>query len=179
MNNVLPKDDSFTTARQWYFSLLRRELEQRGQGEAAVMLQQMLRLQPIKSKTGVQGTEIIMSLSQHLTDYHSRFNALTAEKISWYIDFLAINGDNSMPLDEAFELASSTASPSENAELTQSGYETIGGRVIYRARWRHQHNNMPVEGDYIEVLINGKAKRPFSYSRSWHTPNFSTAGQKR
>ena len=177
-NNELPKDAPDRIAQQWYFSFLRRELEQRGQGEAAIRLHEMLRLQPLEAKKKSQGNEITMSLSQHLTDYHSRFNALSGENISWYIDFLAIDGDTSMPEDEAFELATATVQPPEDAELAQSGYETISDVVIYRSRWRHTFYNSPVEGDYIEVLINGQIKRPFSYSRIWHTPDLSIEGQE-
>lgn len=166
-------------ARRWYFSLLRRELENRGQGVAAAHLHVLLRLDPDTSTGEATGTSLTMQLCQHITDYHSRFNAVSGEEISWYIDALAVDGDRSMRADAALSLAVATARLPENAQLVFSDYETMGDRTLFRARWQHRLKGIPIERDYIEVLVNGKARLPCSCIRVWHTPDFSALGQER
>ena len=120
-----------------------------------------------------------MRLCQHITEYHARLNAVSGEVVSWYIDALALEGDQTMTEDAALQLAVATARPPEDAELVFSGYETIGDRTLYRARWQHRLKGIPIERDYIEVLINGKAELPCSYIRVWRKPDFSPSGQER
>jgi hypothetical protein len=68
------------------------------------------------------------------------------------------------------KLAEQVAAPPKEAKLESSGYETVGPRTIYRARWVHFEQDMRVEGDFIEVLINGKNKQVFSFTKMWRTP---------
>jgi hypothetical protein len=81
------------------------------------------------------------------------------------------HSNESMPTAAALELATQDAQPPETAVLSQSGYENAGGRVFFRALWDHVHSGIPVERDYIQVLINARAPKAFSWSRHWHEPD--------
>ncbi len=164
---------SFETAEKWYFDLLLRELERRGQGDAATNLRQQLRLSAAETQPQNRGSKLRLKLAHRLTECETRLNAVTGETISWYIDFLSVEGDKSMPGDEALKLATETARPPEGARLVVSGYETMGDRTVFRARWAHFHDDLPVEGDFIEVLINGKNRKLFSCVKSWRQLNLS------
>jgi len=116
--------------------------------------------------------DVTLTIQQRLSDYEVRLNSETGELISWFLDVLATGGDTSMPPQEGLELALRAGSvPDEGAELEASGYETMADRTFFRARWKHLHEGFEVEGDYIEVLMNGAARRPFAVSRVWREPN--------
>jgi hypothetical protein len=99
---------------------------------------------------------------------------MTGETISWYIDALASGGNESMPTDAALALAAQVGQPPADAVLDVAGYETMAGRCSFRARWRHVVAGMPVEGDYIEVLVNGKHRRAYSLSKVWREPRLGS-----
>jgi hypothetical protein len=160
-------------AKEWLFNLLKAELENRGQGESAEYLQQILRLVPSAKTAALTGNSISLTLQQRISEYEVRLNSQTGELISWFADFLSTNGDLSMPPNEALALAGAVATPPKDAELEVAGYETMADRSFFRARWIHRVQGLIVEGDYIEVLINGAARRPFSVSRIWRQPNLT------
>ncbi len=124
-------------------------------------------------------SHLSLTLSQKLTDYSLRLNAASGELISWYIDFLAENGSSKTPRDEAIASASEAASLPEDAILREADYDTTSGRTIFRARWCHTLEDLPIEGDFIEVLLNGELNRPFADTRRWRTPDLSGKVQKR
>jgi hypothetical protein len=159
-------------AVQWYFDLLKAELDERGSGHAAEFLESIIRVrEPAENPTS---GDVTLTIQQRLSDYEVRLNSETGELISWFLDVLATGGDTSFPPDEALQLAWRAGNvPSEGAELEISGYETMADRTFFRARWKHFFRGLEVEGDYIEVLINGAARRPFSVSRVWRDPHLA------
>lgn len=170
----------YEVAERWYFDLLRRELEDRGEGDAAIQLRQELRL-GLEEQLEEDGgpVRLRLALGQRLTDYETRLNAHTGEPISWYADFLAIGGDDSTPREDALAIATSAAAPPETARLAGAEYEIQGDRVVFRARWTHEHDGLPVEGDYLEVLVNGRIRRAFGYARVWRAPDPSGGAVER
>ena len=164
-------DRSATTAdpaSAWYLGLLEREAAAAGRPVQAAQLGAHLKLQaqgPVAA--GMPTTYAVYS---RLSDCSLRLNALNGETISWYLDVLASGGTEAMPPDAALALATQVAQPPADAVLDGAGYETMAGRSFYRARWRHVVNGVPVEGDYVEVLVNGKHQKAFSLSRVWREP---------
>ena len=157
-------------AVRWYFDLLKAELDERGSGSAAAFLESILRVR--EPKESPASGDVALTIQQRLSDYEVRLNSETGELISWFLDVLATGGDTSMPPEEALELARRAGSvPDEGSELEASGYETMADRTFFRARWKHLYEGLEVEGDYVEVLINGAARRAFSVSRVWREPN--------
>jgi hypothetical protein len=68
------------------------------------------------------------------------------------------------------EIATKVAAPPPDAVLYVAEYDTSSGRPYFRVRWRHVHQGLPVEDDFIEVLVNAKHKKAFSHQRVWRTP---------
>jgi len=166
---------AFRIAEQWYFDLLRAELRVRGQPEAAGYLPHYLRLVPAPGEAAETAAgRIALSLQQRLTECEVRLNSQTGQAISWFVDFLSEHGDTSMPQEEALQLAARIAGLPDGAELECAGYESMADRTFFRARWIHRYQGLEVEGDYIEVLINGAAQKAFSVNRVWREPNLTS-----
>lgn len=167
----------FDAAERWYFALLQREVAASGSPDAAVHLRHFLRARPAGNARA--GGPMLLDLQQRITECDLRLNRNTGELMSWYLDFLAVHGDQSMPAEEALKLAEQVAKPPSGARLESSGYETMADRCFYRARWSHVDQGLQVEGDYIEVLVNGKFKKVFSLSRIWRVPNLGRQAEVR
>jgi hypothetical protein len=174
--------DSFEAAQDFYFEMLERELALAKKESAASELRKLLRLRVIKEDElrrpvdPLTGREEIrrrlaLALAQRLTSCDVRLDGETGELISWYLDFLAAPGDESMDRDEAIALATRVAEPPGDTRLDHAEYESMADRTMFRARWSHHHGGLPVEGDYIEVLVNAKARAPFSLTRFYRVPN--------
>ena len=169
-----PENPASSRANQWYFDFLRRELELVGQAESAKHLRHFLRVGPAQESTeGTGPTVLRMSVAQRVTEYTTRVNADSGEILSWYVEFLAKDSDTSADPEELQRLAAEIAQPPPEAVLACSEYEGKPPLVLYRARWKHVHAGLPVEGDYIEVLMNGRSRKAFSFSRAWRTPDLS------
>jgi hypothetical protein len=156
--------------------LLGRELSLRGTERAIAALDDELTLlppHPEGSAPEQAPTRGRYLLAQRLSDMSVELDAETGELSSWYLDFLAPNGDMSMPPDEALALAIRVAAPPPGAVLESAGYETRADRTYFRVRFRHEEQGLRVEGDFLEVRINGKNRRAFALTRRWRSPRLS------
>lgn len=157
-------------ATAWYLQFLERESIAAGRPVAAADLGEHLRLAPAAGNSASDGAPMSLGVHSRLSDCTIRLNATSGETISWYMDFLAIGCNGAMLPDDAVALATQVAEPPADAVLDESGYDNMGGRNFFRARWIHVHDGIPVEGDYIEVLVNGKHRKAFSLSKVWREP---------
>ncbi|MEO8280517.1 MAG: hypothetical protein ABI564_12555 [Ideonella sp.] len=164
-------------ANAWYLLFLERESLAAGRPANASDLGEHLQLAPVGGKTAQDGAPIPLAVYSRLSTCSIRLNATTGETISWYLDFLALGCDASMPPADAVALATQVAEPPANAVLDESGYDIMAGRSFFRARWKHVLDGIPVEGDYIEVLINGKHRKVFSLSKVWRDPRVGAPPQ--
>jgi hypothetical protein len=163
---------AFNLASRWYLSFLRAELHQKGDPDADQHLDELIRIVPSPENKPEAGA-VVLRLQYRVTDYEVRINAETGESISWFADFLALGGSASMGAEQALRMARTFIDLPSGAELDTAEFETAGNSTFFRARWLHRHNDLPVEGDYLEVLLNVDAGRPFSISRFWRTPNLT------
>jgi len=165
---------AFESADKFYFDQLRRGLELLRQDSAATHLREHLNL-VLANETPAGANKLLkLKVGQRFTAYTLRLNAVSGEVISWYSDFLAAaEGGQSMTEDEALELAKKVASPPADAKPGGAQPEQAGERKIIRVRWSHEHGGLPVERDFIEVLINPSIKRAFACTRFWREPNLS------
>lgn len=157
-------------ANAWYLAFLERESIAAGRPANASELGEHLRLGPLAGVNVADGAPVSLGVYSRLSACSIRLNATTGDTISWYLDFLAIGCDASMPPGDAVELATQVAVPPADAVLEESGYDNMAGRSFFRVRWKHMLEGIPVEGDYIEVLINGKLRKAFSLSKVWRDP---------
>jgi hypothetical protein len=166
-----PETPAVRAARTWYKGFLARELAARGQPDAALYLEHFLRVTPRSEQQPAPGRALCsFGLAQRLTEYSLQLNGRDGKPVSWYIDFLARDGDTSAEPAELLAIATTAAAPPPDAVLYVSEYDTSSGRPFFRARWRHVHQGLPVEDDFIEVLVNAKQKKAFSCSKVWRTP---------
>jgi len=63
----------------------------------------------------------------------------------------------------------------DGAERGRAGYEVQGGQPVFVARWRHVHDGVPAERDFIQVSINGRTGKVFAVHRLWHELGGSAA----
>lgn len=164
-----PSDPGITAARDTVFRLLAAALEREEDGpEALLYLRHILsaRLEGERRDGGVR--RLRFRLCQRTSDYAVQLSAITGEQTGWHFHELGRDSDDSLDAAQALEIATAAAAPPEGAELEHSGYEEQGGEPVFVARWRHLVNGIPVERDFIHVLVNGSTGKPFLVQRSWH-----------
>jgi hypothetical protein len=177
----MPDDPTpFEAARTWHRELLRRELIRRGNEAGAYYLDERISVTEVDA-TGVSGGpgSVTAAIGTHGGEYQVQLNAVSGEQIGWYFDTLAKDGTTDAAPETLVEIATAAANPPADAEMDISEYEEDGPRVIYRVRWVHKLDEVPIEGDYIEVLLNGKYEKPFALSRLWHTPKLGAPPEER
>lgn len=168
-NSAAPQSP-LAAANSWYIALLEREAAAAGKPFDAAEMAEMLILSPASGHGAATGSPMTLAVNSKLSDCSVRLNAVSGETLSWYLDLLATGGSEAMPADEALALAAELAQLPADAVLSASGYETMAGRCFFRARWNHVVAGIPVEGDYIEVLINGQHRKAFALSKIWREP---------
>lgn len=166
-------NDPGAAVEKAYFNLLANELKSAGNADAIPFLGDILKLRLERPNSAPGPRPFNLVLSQKLSDYSIRLNGVTGETISWYLDFLAANGGRETPPEKALQTAGQLAQPPADAKCVISEYDATSGRVFFRARWVHELNGIPIEGDFMEVLVNGTADKAFSYTRHWRSPDLT------
>lgn len=172
-----PSASPIERATTWYLAMLERERSAAGRPVSAADLGEHLRLRPTEGASVQDGSPMTLGVYSRLSDCSIRLNATTGDTISWYLDFLAVGCDASMPPSDAVALATQVAEPPADAVLDESGYDIVATRSFFRVRWKHVRDGIPVEGDYIEVLINGKHRKAFALSKVWREPRVGAPPQ--
>ncbi len=167
-------------AEAFLLGLLRRELLARGDEENASDPGKLIRLvpteeEPLTAASGrAEGAVLVRAgVEQRLSDMTVELDGERGELLSWFLDFLAPEGDDSLPPDEALARCARVAAPPAGAKLELAGYEAGGGRTHYRARWWHEHEGLRVEGDFVEARLNGRNGQVFALTRRWRTPKLA------
>jgi hypothetical protein len=106
-------------------------------------------------------------------DLSVELNAADGEPLSWVYPKLAEG--NAAPSDAASALAAAeqAAALPPGAVLVHADFEIMNGRRVFVAHWEHREQGLPVERDYIQVLVSGQTGRVFAVHRRWHSVNFS------
>lgn len=155
-------------AEEYVFRSLARELERAGTPEAVLHLRHLLRarLESVTPEGRLRRVQVRML--HRVSDYTVQLNAVTGEQTGWYFAALSQDATRDLPPDEALALATKAAEVPENAVLEHFGYEDQAEQPVFVARWAHRENGVPVERDFIHVLVNGASGRPFACTRRWH-----------
>lgn len=167
-----PHDPGIAAAEETVFRLLAAALErQEGGSEALLYLRHILsaRVEGEKREGGLR--RVRLRLYQRTSDYSVQLSAITGEQRGWHFHELGRDSDDTLDAARALEIAVAAAAPPADAELEHSGYEEQGGEPVFVARWRHLVKGIPVERDFIHVLVNGSTGKPFLVQRSWHAPD--------
>lgn len=169
-NKMAELDSSSTRAEQYIWENMGRQLEKQGQGEAAGQLQHHLRalLENVKEEPG--GLRVYRFELQHrVSDYSVKLNANDGSLMGWQFSLLGEDSRGDVGSERAQAAANEAAQLPPNAFLETARFEDAADRKVFLARWIHKENDVPVERDYIQVLVNSKTARAFFFSRKWHT----------
>lgn len=91
--------------------------------------------------------------------------------LSWLLPTLREPAGDDLDTEEALEIATRVASPPQGAVLVEWGYQDVAGEPVFVAFWAHEEDGLPVERDFLRVLVNGRTGQPFGVSRRWHVIN--------
>lgn len=166
-----PSGPEVPVAEAVVWSNIRKEMAARGNLEEADSIQEVLKAIPTESMPVGLYKKVSFGVYQRLSDYSGGYNASNGEQVSWYFSALRPDSDNSLPEEEALEIATAIAKPPADAVLQESRYDEQAGTIYYMARWQHRVRRIPVERDFIQVLVNGGTKKPFALHRFWHEVN--------
>jgi len=157
-----------TKAEIGLWNLLKKNLESRNQNDAVFYLRHFIK--PVSEYVSENGKykEVGFTMYKRISDYSVQQNSTSGELFSWYFDKLREKSTRKLKADECLRIASAIALPAAGARLEESGYEKLGNDFIFSARWAHSHNEIIVEGDFIQVMVNGETGVPFSFSQKWH-----------
>lgn len=162
-----------TKQENYIWDYFRRHLERAGQGEATLHLQYFLKAQARETVREGKLVTHRFDLYHRVSDYSVELNAQDGSLMGWYFALLAEKSSDALPQEEVLEAAETAALPPSTARLTTAQYEEMGGQKVFIARWNHEENGVPVERDYIQVMVNGKTGHPFAFSRKWHQLSFT------
>lgn len=171
-------ESTASRAEKYIWQNMQRQLESKGQGAAGVQLQHHLRatLRNVAEQAGGLRT-YHFDMQHRVSDYSVTLNAQDGELMGWQFSLLGddTQGQGEVAAEYATMAAREAAQPPPNAVLSTAEFETVGDRRVFLARWIHQERGVLIERDYIQVLVNSKSGRAFSFSRKWHkiNPEFS------
>ncbi len=161
-----------TQQENYLWDYFRQQLEQAGQGEAALHLQYFLKARLREVQKDGAFTVHQFDMLHRVSDFTAELNAQDGSLMGWYFSLLAEKSTDDLPVEEVLEAAEQAAEPPADAKRTEALYEEMGGVPVFIARWEHEENGIPVERDYIQVMVNGKTGHPFAVSCKWHPVTF-------
>lgn len=165
-------DSTASRVEKYIWQNLGKQLERQGQGAAAGQLQHHLRASLQKVEDGPGGLRTYRFDMQHrVSDYTVSLNANNGSLMGWQFSLLGEDSNGDIGSDRALTAAREAAQLPPNAVLETAAFEDAGDRKVFLARWIHKENNVPVERDYIQVLVNSKTGKPFFLSQKWHKIN--------
>lgn len=159
-------------AETYLWEHCRKQMEAAGQKSAADKLKDVVHAVPRSvSETG-GFTTVEFEMYHKITDYSVLLNAADGALMGWHLDAFAHDSTREASPEFALDVAQAAGQPDTDATLSHAGYEDAGGQPVYVAHWDHLENGIPVEGDYLHVLVNGALSRAFAVYRKWRKINF-------
>lgn len=162
------KPPEVTAAEPVVWDTYRRDLESQGNEEEVLYLEHFLKLDPKDVENKGAFKHVPFDVYQRLSDYTAGYNAQSGERTSWVFNALMEKSGRRMDPQTGIALATQAALPPSDAIREVAEYQTAGGDPYFMVRWKHEVNEIPIERDYIQVLVNGNTEKVFSVNRKWH-----------
>jgi len=159
-------------AEEAVWATIRRRLERAGGAESVLYMQHLLKAHLEGEEAAVPYTTYRFGLYQRLSEYSAAYNAVTGERMSWLFDLYRENSGPGMDAETCMGIARAVAEPPPDNVVETAQFEEQGGDMVFVARWAHLHEDTPVEGDFIQVLVNPRTGKVFSHHRKWHRVAF-------
>jgi hypothetical protein len=156
------------TAAEALWALLARRLEIAGAPEVVEHLRDLAQVRVESEEDEGSLVRVRLSLHKRISDYTARYNARTAEQMSWFFDALMEGSQPGQTVAACLDAATAVARPPAGADLELSEMEEQGDATVFVARWRHVRDGIEVEGDYIQVLVNPRTGKAFGFHTKWH-----------
>jgi hypothetical protein len=150
------------------WATLRKRLEVAGKGDAALYLRHHMKLEPDEELRCGRYIQRRYGMYQRVSEYSASFNAVTGAQMSWFFDLLRENSEDGLNEAACMAIAREVAKPPDDAVVETAVFEKHDGASVFIARWSHIHEGIPVENDFIQVLVNPKSGRAFAHHRKWH-----------
>ena len=165
-----PEDDPLAVenAEAFLWETISRILQSVGEDMPPDALKTWLQARPESLRHDGGFKRIRFALYHPLADYLAEYNARTGEQMSWRFSVLREGLKRRLDEEVCLDVAREAAQLPADAVLKAYGYEDIGNEPVFSARWSHIHQGLPVEGDYIEVFVNGETGKAYALHRKWH-----------
>jgi hypothetical protein len=169
------RDPGLVEAEELVFRALRRRLEEAGEPEAVLYLRHHVSARVAEVVSEGTRRRVRFELCQRTSDYSVQLDAVTGELRGWYFAALREDPGDAVKPAQALAEATRVAAPPPDAVLEHSGYEEQADEPVFVARWRHIVAGVPVERDFIHVLVNGSTGKAFMLQRHWHALDLNAA----
>jgi hypothetical protein len=169
---AIEDDPRAPKAEEHLWAHYRRAMERSGQGDQAIYLRHQARARPASLKEEGGLTTIGFDMHLRASDYSLKLNPHDGGLAGWQFPLLAENPGRDLMPSDILVTAQEAATPPAGAVLAYSRYEEVAGRPVFVARWHHIKDGVPVERDFIHVLVNGKSGRVFGLFRKWHDVDY-------
>lgn len=146
----------------------RRDLEANGHEEETLYLEHFLKLNAKDTETKGAFKHVPFDVYQRLSDYTAGYNAESGERTSWIFNALMEKSGRRMNPQTGIALATQAALPPADAVRELAEYQDAGGDPNFVVRWKHEVDGVPIERDFIQVLVNGNTEQAFALHRKWH-----------
>lgn len=160
--------ESISAAERALWEVFKADLISMGRPGDLMCLRTLHTVRPAQVNRAGQWKRVVFDVYSKLSDYSADYNARTGEQVTWFFYALMEKLGRDMDEDTGKKLAEKAASPPSSAVLVKAAYEEHGGQPVFIARWKHSHEGVPVERDFIQVMINGRNRKVFSVIKRWH-----------
>lgn len=114
---------------------------------------------------------IKFDVCQLISNFNVQHNAVSGAFMSYFFDALMDEKPKKLSEEECLKISGQAANLQQGAVLDTCGYEKHGGYENFIARWRHDHNSILVEKDFVHVVMNGRTGKVISVVNKWHEVN--------
>ena len=106
------------------------------------------------------------------------FDAEDGQPMRWTIDRYADPpNDAELTQEQAVEIVRQAVEIPPGAELKSfAHFEYAPKRKVTRLEWRHLHDGLRVDGDYMWILLHPQTKRIIEWARKWRTIRLASRG---
>ena len=127
---------------------------------------------PLEPEPFPEGFQVRVNTWRQWSDATVEYDADTGELMGWTIFRHADPAhDSELTREKALEIAAKEIPIPDGAEVESFyHYDFAPRRRVARIEWRHMHQGLRVEGDYLWVLIHPQTHRIIELKRKWRAP---------
>jgi hypothetical protein len=170
---VATPDELTTAAMELVHKLLTRRLSRSGVSTSRPDFYFQCQADAPRAYPG--GIQVRIRIWRHWSDAWVQLEADQGALMGWRIDRYADPPtDTEMTQEDIQALAQTAIEIPHGAEVESfSHYDFAPGWRVTRIQWRHMHDGLRVEGDYLWVVIHPQTKRIIEWACKWRAVRVS------